>query len=63
MPRNDGTAKCLGPCERTLPLNYLRRCIFCDNYICTSSECSEEQGSDFYSCVKCPKIKDLENLP
>lgn len=56
MSPNDGVAKCTGPCERTLPLNYLRRCVFCDNYICTTEECSSEEGAEFYSCRICPTM-------
>jgi len=64
MPQNDGVAKCIGPCERTLPLTHLRRCIFCDNYICTSEECSVEGGSEFYSClITCsPRVEELKHV-
>ena len=64
MPPNDGTAKCTGTCERTLPLSHLKRCIFCDKYICTSTECSTEEGSDFYSCVVIcsPRVEELEKI-
>lgn len=58
----EGTAKCIGPCERTLPITHLKRCIFCDNYICTDFMCSREEGSEFYSCLICPdKVGEEEN--
>ena len=62
MPSNDGIAKCTGYCERTLPLSHLKRCIFCSEYICTDTKCSQEEGSEFYSCIVCPDKTLEENI-